>query len=262
MTTTEAGDADHRDRGEQADGRPGRSVVARLRALDRRMQAVIGTGAVVAIAVVVSVAVMFFAGGDEDPPPPAQPLEAALKTPKDPTGLSDIFAVSGEQARLSKKELRAIRSTIAGYLEAATVAPLQFDPEDDDAESPPPLERFFTDRAARRLDGRDRRALSDDHLPFAKFGVSTEKANVDLTALVNDDGAQLVVASIKVRMRARTGDLEDVEVDGEEADAIEIKRTGDLVLEPVKTNQWRIGGYEIEVRRDFGFAVETEEAAL
>ena len=113
------------------------------------------------------------------------------------------------------------------------------------------MDAFFTEAAAARLDTDDRFALADRHLPRARFGVSTERAQVQLSGLVDDGGGpQLVAVGLEVEMIVR---LED--------DTVIVNRTGNLVLEPVGDG-WRIGAYNLRVERTFGSETTTTEAAF
>lgn len=228
--------------------------------LARRALLVAATGVFVVVAGVVA-AVVLLAGGDDEPDyPPARPLRLAA-----PATLDEVFTVSGEPAQLPPEEVDAIVSTVRGYLDAATIAPLEYDAEaaaeaaedgDDGEELPPPppdLGRFFTDEAAARLDGEDRRALADDHLPHAEHGVSTEGADLRLAALLDEAGAgQVVSATIDVRMVVRLDE-----------DAVIVERSGELVLERVD-DAWRIGAYHVRVNRTFASTTTTtgDEAAF
>jgi len=232
---------------------------ARLRD-DRRFQATVAVAAAAIVAMVVGVVGLLTAGGGTSPPPPPDPLVVRL-----PTDLSGVYSVTGEPSRLDEADLRAVTATVRGYLEAATIAPLEADPDPDASTTAPdrparPLSSFFTDAAAARLDGPDRIALSDAHLPHALHQVSTDFARLPtLTALVGEDGRGLVVAvSLDVRMRVRTGDL-DLEGDAD-VDAVVVRRRGDLVLQPVD-GAWRIGGYQLRVERRYGTATTTTSEA-
>lgn len=218
------------------DGSPG---------LARRSVLVGATALVVVIAVGVSLFVVLSDSG-EDPPPPAKPLEIVA-----PRSLDDIFTVSGEPAPLPRQDRRLIVRTVRRYLAAATILPLEHDPEDEESSPPPPLERFFTKAAGARLETDDRFALADRHLPRAEFGVSTERAELGLSGLIDDGrGPQLVAAAVDVQMVVR---LED--------DTIVVNRTGNLVLEPVG-DSWRIGAYNLRVERSLGSETTTTEAAF
>lgn len=214
----------------------------RVAAADRRHLLAGVAGMFVALAAGLTI-IAFVIGGGEDEPPPKKPLIIAA-----PATLDDVFNLQGQPAELPAEDVAAIEALIKGYLEAATIEPLEHDPDDEESPAPTPLATYFTEPAAARLETDDRLALADDHLPRAEHGVSTERANLDLAALLGEDGsAQLVAATIDVSMVVRTGD-----------DDIIVDRAGDLVLERVE-GDWRIGGYEMAVERIFASETTTTQ---
>lgn len=245
-TDTASGDSHHARAGAQRRSRRLRVVLVSL------------AGAAVVVALGATGLVLFL-GEDEDPPPPAKPL--ALTAPQ---SVDEVYSVAGD-ARLTPQEIAGVVDSVEDYLRAATITPIEHDPEAEDGDDrsdaedgdasasaePPELGRFFTDPAARRLDTDDRRALADDFLPFAKYGVSTERATVELAALVGDGGAAVVAATIDVQTVVRYED-DDVIVD----------RRGRLVLEPAD-GRWVIRGYDVRAERIFGSeTTTTSEAAF
>lgn len=222
----------------------------RIAEADRRHLLTAVAGVFVAAAATLTVLAFVLGGGGDEEPPPKKPLTIAA-----PTTLDDVFDLRGEPAELPAEDIAAIEALVKGYLEAATIEPLEHDPGDEASAAPTPLATYFTAAATPRLETDDRLALADHHLPRAEHGVSTERADLDLAALLGDDGsAQLVAATIDVSMVVRTGD-DDVIVD----------RAGDLVLERVE-GEWRIGGYEVNVERIFASETTTtrqqEEASF
>lgn len=205
----------------------------------RRTVLVAAIAAAVVIALGVSLFVVFVGGDDEEPPPPAKPLEIAA-----PKTIDDVFSVSGQPAELRRRDVRAVVATVKGYLQAATITPLE-------EREGPRVARFFAGPAAERLKSKDRFALADAHLPRAEHGVSTERAKLGLAAIVDDAGAgQLVAATINVRMVVR---LED--------DSIVVNRSGDMVLQPA-ADGWRISAYHVRAKRTFASETTTTEAAF
>lgn len=214
----------------------------RLADADRRHLLAGVAGVFVALAAGLTV-VAFVIGGGEEAPPPKKPLTVAA-----PATLDDVFNLQGQPAELPAEDVAAIEALIKGYLEAATIEPLEYDPDAEEPVAPTPLATYFTEPAAARLETDDRLALADNHLPRAEHGVSTERADLDLAALLGEDGsAQLVAATIDVSMVVRTGD-----------DDIIIDRAGDLVLERVE-GEWRVGGYEVTVERTFASETTTTQ---
>lgn len=216
---------------------------------DRRKLLLAVTGGVVAVALVAVVLVLVLGGGDgEEAAPVAHPL--GLTTPPDTSG---VIGVDGQPAPLAQADLDGILVTVEGYLKEATITPLSQKkdggPTTTAAPGAPTLAGFFTDGTAGRLQGDDRLTLSDEHLPFARGGVSTAKATVALAGIVQDGSAQFVNASIDVVML--------VKADPE----ITVRRSGDLVLRPVDGG-WKISGYELVVERAFGDRTTTSEAAF
>lgn len=223
------------------------TAIARLRQrladADRRHLLAGIAGVFVALAAGSTVVAFLIGGGGEEEPPPKKPLTIAA-----PATLDDVFNLQGQPAELPAEDVAAIEALIKGYLEAATIEPLEHDPDAEESPAPTPLARYFTEAASTRLETDDRLALADDHLPRAEHGVSTERADLDLAALLGEDGsAQLVAATIAVSMVVRTGD-----------DDVIIDRAGDLVLERVE-GDWRIGGYEVTVERTFASETTTTQ---
>ncbi len=228
----------------------------------RRLRVVLVSlaGAAVVVAAGATGLVLFLGEEDEDPPPPAKPL--ALTAPR---SVDEVYSAAGDD-QLTPEEIAGVVDSVEDYLRAAAIAPIEHDPEAEDGDDggdaedggnasasaePPELGRFFTEAAARRLDTDDRLALADDFLPFAKYGVSTEHATVELAALVGDGGAAVVAATIDVQTVVRYED-DDVIVD----------RRGRLVLEPAD-GRWVIRSYDVRAERIFGSeTTTTSEAAF
>lgn len=214
--------------------------------------------AVVAAAIGVSVFVLLRDEGPP-PPPPAQPLSLSA-----PRTVEQVFDVTGASGELPREDVGAIVAIVERYVRAASIGPLEHDPdaESDDggddggsaSEAPPPLRPLFTEAARPRLGGEDRLALADDHLPFARYGVSTERATLDLAALVEEDRGVVAVATIDLELVARF-DRDVLE------DFVVIDRTGDLILERVD-DRWRIGGYHLRTERSFRGRTTTTEASF
>lgn len=218
---------------------------------DRRRMLLIGTGALVAIALVGVLLATVLGGSDDEKreaAPVVQPL--ALTAPADTTG---ILGVDGQPTQLPQADLDAILATITGYLKDATVTPLSTPPEGDEtttsAPEANPLRAHFGPDAAGNVQGVALQALSDAHLGFAADGVSTSKLNVALAGLVQDGATQYVDATIDVVMV----------VNGEQA--VTVARTGSLVLQPID-GSWKITAYRIDVARTVGGQTTTSEAAF
>lgn len=220
-------------------------------ASDRRRLLVAVTGGVVAVAIVAVALTMVLGGGGSDEDGAGKILPLELTALPDQSG---VIGVDGQPAQLTQAELDAVVATLLAYLREATVTPLYLEKPDEDETTTtlagaPSLESFFTDTAVGRLQTEDRLTLSDEHLPFAKDGVSTSKATVALTGIVQDGAAQFVNATIDVVMLVK-GD-----------DEITVMRSGDLVLRSVD-GTWKIAAYKLSVTRAFGDRTTTSEAAF
>lgn len=221
---------------------------------DRRLQSMLVAGAVVLVAVVVFVFTGTGGGGSDEGVVNATPLHLTMADPS----TAKVYGSDGQPTQLAAADRDAVQRAIEGYLQAATVTPLdqKAHPKKDETGAAN-LAPWFTTTAGPRLSGTDHEALADDGLPAAKHGVSTDFANATgLAALVQNGKAQLVTLTIDVQMTVRTGKLA-----GQEADAVVVHRQGDLLLQPVN-GQWKIGGYHLKVTRDFGNATTTTKAAF
>lgn len=225
-----------------------------IRRSRRHRLAALAALATLVLGVLAGVAVLLFAGGEPDVGE-AVPLEL-----EEPTDFRNVFDVNGDRAELRDEDVDAIVHTLEGYLRAAAVEPLERDPEEDedDGRPPPDPRQFFTEAARPRLGTDDRLTLLDVHLPRAKHGVSMDFGRLAVAGLVDAEGAaKVVVATIDVQTRVRTGRLEGTEG----ADAVVVRRRGDLVLEPSGAG-FLIAGYRLEVSRTFGRATTTTQAAF
>ncbi|HLF99074.1 MAG TPA: hypothetical protein VI916_01280 [Acidimicrobiia bacterium] len=217
---------------------------------DHRRRLLIGTGAIVAVALVGVLLATVFGGSDDDKRPEApvvRPL--ALTSPVDTSG---IIGVDGQPTQPPQADLDAILAAVTGYLKDATVTPLSTLPDDGVTTTAPagnPLAAHFGPVAAGSLQGTEIQALSDAHLGFAEGGVATEKLTVALAGIVQDGATQYVDATIDVLMVVR-GDQD-----------VTIARTGNLVLRPLD-GSWKITAYRIDVTRTIGSETTTSEAAF
>ena len=129
----------------------------------------------------------------------------------------------------------AVIATLTGYVNAATVMPLQQGAVDDAG-----LATALAPAVAARLAGPDRAVLVDEGLPRAKptSKVKVTATPVALTGLADGAGSVVVVtATVDTTTTAKTTKGKLV-----------IKRTGDLVLEP-DNGTWKITGYTLNVDR-------------
>jgi hypothetical protein len=126
-----------------------------------------------------------------------------------------------------------VMATLTGYLNAATVKPLQTGTAD-----PAALATALAPTVTARLTGSDRAVLLDEGLPKAVSRIVLDAAPVKLTGLADGDGKIVVV----------TANLDATTTTKTAKGKVSIKRAGDLVLTPAD-GTWKISGYTLTVDR-------------
>jgi hypothetical protein len=185
---------------------------------------------------------------DDTPDIPIRPLRVQVTG----TALHTPGAASTELPPAVEREVVGV---LRDYIRAASLDPLQRlaagADEDGQARAPAPsVARLFTPAAAGQLRSADREALVDEDLPKAEHGVSTEKAEAELTALSTAAGVEVVTARISVRLLAPVDD----------DDELVIRRRGSLVLVP-DGGSWKIDSYQIRVTRRLSSEITTNREA-
>ena len=167
--------------------------------------------------------------GDDE----AKPKTTTSTTVPDPKVTLTVTDVqSNGTAPPSPEIVEAILATLDHYLADGVVAPLQTGVVGSD------LDVIFSESAAARLDGDDREALVDEHLPRLPR-VRAQRANVSLSTLAGPDGQIGVIAAhLDLAIRA-TGKKDD----------LDITHVGDFVLVPDAAG-WKIDSYNVHTTRD------------
>lgn len=167
------------------------------------------------------------------------PPAGAAKTPKPVVTMTSgdvtVYKVGDAPDTIPDDVRNAVMATLTGYVNAATVIPLQKGVVDDAG-----LATALAPAVAARLAGPDRAVLVDEGLPKAKSKskVKVSATPVALTGLADGAGSVVVVtATVDTTTTAKTTKGKLV-----------IKRTGDLVLEP-DNGTWKITGYTLNVDR-------------
>jgi hypothetical protein len=162
---------------------------------------------------------------------------AAAKTPKPVVkiapGAVTVYKVGEAPDTLPDDVRNAVIATLTGYVNAATVTPLQKGAVDDAG-----LATALAPAVTARLAGPDRAVLVDEGLPKATSRVKVAATPVALTGLADGAGSVVVVtANVDATTTTKTA-----------KGRLVIKRTGDLVLEP-DNGTWKITGYTLNVVR-------------
>jgi hypothetical protein len=140
---------------------------------------------------------------------------------------------------------KAILKLVNTYISAAVARPL-FTGKDATG-----LVQYFSPSLASRvgIKGRDRAALTDEHVPVITSVTKADKQRLVLVGL--QTGGKLVMIG------ARFG----LTVKGEtDQGPLAVSRLGNLVFERDAKHQWRISGYSLFVRRDTKRASTTAKA--
>lgn len=148
-------------------------------------------------------------------------------------GTVTVYKVGEAPDTIPDDVRNAVMATLTGYVNAATVRPLQKGVVDDAG-----LANALAPAVAARLAGPDRAVLVDEGLPKATSKIKVSATPVALTGLADGAGSIVVVtAAVDATTTAKTTKGKLV-----------IKRTGDLVLEP-DNGTWKITGYTLNVDR-------------
>ena len=127
-----------------------------------------------------------------------------------------------------------VLSTLGAYVDHGVVNPLRKGTADDAA-----LATAFDAGALTRLAGTDRALLLDENLPKAAGKISVTTPPVAMTALAANDGkVVLVSATIALSVEAQT-----------KQGALEILRSGSLVLAVDEAGAWKITGWTLGTER-------------
>lgn len=145
-----------------------------------------------------------------------------------------VYKVAGDPTPLPDDVRNAVMATLAGYVNAATVKPLQKGRAADDAV----LAGTLAPVVAARLTGPDRAVLVDEGLPKAVSKIRVGATPIALTGLVDGDGRVVLV----------TAKLDSTTTTKTAKGKLSIKRAGELVLTP-ETGTWKISGYTLTVDR-------------
>lgn len=127
----------------------------------------------------------------------------------------------------------AVMTTLNGYLNAATVKPLQKGTADDAA-----LGATLAAPVVARLTGADRAVLVDEGLPKSVAKIKVTGTPVALTGLADGSGNVVVV----------TAQIDTTTTTKSAKGPLRITRSGELVFEP-DNGAWKITGYSLAVDR-------------
>ena len=168
---------------------------------------------------------------------PAGATTGAAKRPKPIVKVSagdlTVYKVGDNQQALPDDVRDQVMATLTGYLDAATVKPLQTGTAD-----PAALASALAPAVTARLTGPDRTVLLDEGLPKSVSKIVVDAAPVKLTGLADSDGKVVVV----------TANLDSTTTTKTAKGKVSIKRAGDLVLTPAD-GTWKISGYTLTVDR-------------
>lgn len=165
------------------------------------------------------------------------PAANAARSPKSVVKLTPgevtVYKVGDAPETIPEDTRTAVLATLASYIKAATVKPLQTGKVDDAT-----LAAVLAPGAAARLGGPDRAVLLDEGLPRATAKVKVAASPVALTGLADDRGAIVVVtANLDANATTKTA-----------RGKLGVKRSGEMVLEP-DNGTWKITGYTLTVDR-------------
>lgn len=165
------------------------------------------------------------------------PPAGAAKKPKAVVKLAPgevvVYKTADAPDALPADVQAAVMTTLTGYLNAATVKPLQKGKADDAA-----LGATLALPVVARLAGADRAILVDEGLPKAVSKIKVSGAPVTLTGLADDAGSIVVV----------TAGIDTSTTTKSAKGPLGIARRGELVLEP-DNGTWKITGYTLTVDR-------------
>lgn len=159
-----------------------------------------------------------------------KPKAVVTMTPGDVT----VYKTGDAPDTLPDDVRTAVMATLSGYVDAATVKPLQKGTRASDAA----LAATLAPAVSARLAGADRAVLVDEGLPKSTAKVTVTATPVALTALADGAGSIVVV----------TAKLDQVATTKTKKGKVSITRSGELVLEP-DNGSWKITGYTLTVDR-------------
>jgi hypothetical protein len=113
------------------------------------------------------------------------------------------------------------------------------------------LVRYFAPALAARVGtkGRDRRALTDEHVPVMKTVTKTVKQKLNLVGLQNHGRLLMVGARLGLSVTGNTAQ-----------GPLAVNHIGDFVLEADSHNHWHITGYSVVVQRATPTTSTTQKA--
>ena len=139
---------------------------------------------------------------------------------------------AGPPAQLADADRDAIVAAIGGYVQDATVTPLE-------GKEAPDLASHFVAAATPALQGPDRDALVDADVPRATGGVTPKVQPVNLHALADPSGAiDLIGSTLDVTVRSTAA-----------GGPITIHRSGELMFTR-ENGDWKILSFRLAVTRD------------
>jgi hypothetical protein len=159
-------------------------------------------------------------------------------------GSLDVQAVDTAKP-FDRAAAKTILKLTNAYIDSAITRPL-FTGSDSTG-----LAKYFLPTLVARvgLKGRDRAALTDEHVPVIESVTRTVKERLDLTSLQLHGRLLMVGGTFGVSVQGTT-----------EQGPLVVSRIGHLVYERDSKNNWRISGYTLVVRRSTDKSSTTQKA--
>jgi hypothetical protein len=198
-----------------------------------RNRTLLVAGIALLVVALMAVAVVALSGGS------SSSKSAARAKPGTATDINisagDVSAASaGVAATVTPGQAQALINQIRDYVDTATVQPLRTGKPAGD------LSGVFDAGTLARVTGPDRAVMTDEGLPKVTGNLTVSSAPVPLVALADQQGNLLLVAAnLQLTVDGQVGRHE----------AVHVTRTGDLVLAPDGTGNWKVTSYSMTVNR-------------